>query len=155
MFSWSNKSLGKDGVVKRFQNIKPQPKHLCVDFIFCSNQEVHIHVKVLNKVNTFYMLTIQRFSIEWKDCVRNWMKLKNNNGMWCFSADKETYTTHHFCMKNSDFPAFFPETFSSRVCHQGAYRFGSPVFQLKVGYCQILQQITSCVTDQIVSPCYT
>ena len=32
-----------------------------------------------------------------------------------------------FLYENSDFPAFFPATFSSRVCHQGAYRFGSPV----------------------------
>ena len=50
---------------------KTTTKHLCVDFTLCSNQEVHIHVKVLNKVNTFYMLTIQRFSIECKDYVRN------------------------------------------------------------------------------------
>ena len=58
-------------MVKRFYYIKPQKKLLCVDFTFCSNQEVHIHVKVLNKVNTFYILTIERFSIEWKDYVRN------------------------------------------------------------------------------------
>ena len=38
-------------------------------------------------------------------------------------------TIHHssFLYENSDFPTFFPATFSSRVCHQGAYRFGSPV----------------------------
>ena len=38
---------------------------------------------------------------------------------------------HHssFLYENSDFPTFYPETFSSRVCHQGAYRFGSPVFK--------------------------
>ena len=37
---------------------------------------------------------------------------------------------HHssFLYENSDFPTFFPATFSSRVCHQGAYRFGSPVY---------------------------
>ena len=37
---------------------------------------------------------------------------------------------HHssFLYENSDFPTFFPETFSSCVCHQGAYRFGSPVY---------------------------
>ena len=36
---------------------------------------------------------------------------------------------HHssFLYENSDFPTFFPATFNSRVCHQGAYRFGSPV----------------------------
>ena len=55
------------------------------------------------------------------------MKLKNNNGMWCFSADKEHTPLIIFCMKNSDFPTLYPETFSSCVCHQGAYRFGSPV----------------------------
>ena len=32
-----------------------------------------------------------------------------------------------FLYENSDFPTFYPETFSSCVCHQGAYRFGSPV----------------------------
>ena len=39
---------------------------------------------------------------------------------------------HHssFLYENSDFPTFFPATFSSRVCHQGAYRFGSPVLVL-------------------------
>ena len=123
MFSWSNKSLGKYGVVKRFQ---PQPKLLCVDFTFCSNQEVHIHVKVLSKVNTFYMLPIQRFSIEWKDYVRNWMKLKNNNGMWSFTADKE-HTPLIIFVRKQWLPDFLSQTFSSRVCHQGAYRFGSPV----------------------------
>ena len=73
------------------------------------------------------MLTIQRVSIERKDYVINWMKLKNNNGMWCFSAEERTYTTHHFLYENSDFPTFYPETFSSPVCNLGAYRFGSPV----------------------------
>ena len=37
---------------------------------------------------------------------------------------------HHssFLYENSDFPTFYPATFSSCVCHQGAYRFGSPVY---------------------------
>ena len=36
---------------------------------------------------------------------------------------------HHssFLYENSDFPTFYPATFSSHVCHQGGYRFGSPV----------------------------
>ena len=45
--------------------------------------------KYWTKLTPFYKLTIQRFSVEWKYYVRNGMKLKNNNGMWCFSADKE------------------------------------------------------------------
>ena len=41
---------------------------------------------------------------------------------------------HHssFLYENSDFPTLFPATFSSRVCHQGAYIFGSPVLTLTV-----------------------
>ena len=35
-----------------------------------------------------------------------------------------------FLYENSDFPTFYPETFSSCVCHQGAYRFGSPVLMI-------------------------
>ena len=80
-----------------------------MDFTFCSNQEVHIHVKVLNKVNTFYILTIERFSIEWKDYVRNWMKLMKNNGMWCFSADKEHTPLIIFCMKTVTSQLSFPK----------------------------------------------
>ena len=41
---------------------------------------------------------------------------------------------HHssFLYENSDFPTFFPATFSSRVCHQGEYRFGSPVYRVSI-----------------------
>ena len=44
---------------------------------------------------------------------------------------------HHssFLYENSDFPTFYPETFSSHVCHQGAYRFGSPVFSCISAIC--------------------
>ena len=46
-----------------------------------------------------------------------------------------------FLYENSDFPTFFPATFSSRVCHQGAYRFGSPVLRARVKYWLIDYQI--------------
>ena len=47
---------------------------------------------------------------------------------------------HHssFLYENSDFRTFYLATFSSPVCHQGAYRFGSPVLVAMLYVCSIV-----------------
>ena len=59
------------------------------------------------------------------------MKLKTTMVCGVFQQIK---SIHHssFLYENSDFPTFYPATFSSRVYHQGSYRFGSPVLSSNV-----------------------
>ena len=51
-----------------------------------------------------------------------------------------TDTTPHSSMtiESNDFPTLGPKTFSSSVCHQGAYRFGSPVLINIINYCILI-----------------
>ena len=60
---------------------------------------------------------------------------------------------HHssFLYENSDFPTFYPETFSSCVCHQGAYRFGSPVLDSQIWWKAFRGLITLTLTVLVVT----
>ena len=68
-------------------------------FTFCSKHSVHIHVNVLNKVNTFHTFTKEWFQIECKDYVQNYSETIKQQRCVVFFRRYIAYTTHHFCMK--------------------------------------------------------